>query len=161
MPQRGGHVLLVDDDKNFRRVTAYALEESGFEVSTAAQGAEALGVLSESSPDVILCDLNMPVMDGITFIKEVKKTDCKHVPVLVLTTESQPHMKTAGKDAGAAGWLVKPFREAQLLAVIKKFVRIHLNGLGKTDWLSQLDDIFVRLNNLRCINELAFKADAP
>ncbi len=65
MARRGGHVLLVDDDKNFRRVTAYALEESGYDISTAANGREALDALSGSNPDVILCDLNMPVMDGL------------------------------------------------------------------------------------------------
>jgi two-component system chemotaxis response regulator CheY len=71
---------------------------------------------------MIISDINMPNMDGITFIKEVKKTPFKFTPILVLTTESQETKKMEGKEAGATGWLVKPFKSAQLLQVIKKLV---------------------------------------
>ena len=72
---------------------------------------------------MILSDINMPVMDGLTFIRNVKKTSCKFIPILVLTTESQASKKAEGKAAGAAGWLVKPFQPEQLVAVVKKFIR--------------------------------------
>ena len=121
-------VLVVDDSMVLRSSVKYTLTTVGIDVAEAKDGRDGLDVLSKliasgKRPAMIISDINMPVMDGITFIKEVKKTDCRHVPVLVLTTESQPHMKTEGKEAGAAGWLVKPFREAQLIAVVKKFVR--------------------------------------
>jgi two-component system chemotaxis response regulator CheY len=72
---------------------------------------------------MIISDINMPVMDGIAFIKEVKKTPFKYTPILVLTTESQEDKKMEGKKAGASGWLVKPFKPEQLINVTKKFVR--------------------------------------
>ena len=72
---------------------------------------------------MIISDINMPVMDGIAFIKEVKKTPFKYIPILVLTTVSEEEKKLEGKKAGAAGWLVKPFRPDQLMYVIGKFVR--------------------------------------
>jgi two-component system chemotaxis response regulator CheY len=72
---------------------------------------------------MIISDINMPVMDGITFIKEVKKTPFRFLPILVLTTEAQEDMKLKGKQAGASGWLVKPFKPEQLVYVTKKFMR--------------------------------------
>jgi two-component system chemotaxis response regulator CheY len=72
---------------------------------------------------MIISDINMPIMDGITFIHEVKKTPFKYTPILVLTTESQEEMKMKGKKAGASGWLVKPFKPEQLVYVTKKFMR--------------------------------------
>ncbi|HPV20452.1 MAG TPA: response regulator, partial [bacterium] len=73
--------------------------------------------------DMIISDINMPVMDGITFIKEVKKGDFRFIPILILTTESENSKKMEGKAAGASGWLVKPFKPEQLVWVVKKFVR--------------------------------------
>jgi len=121
-------ILVVDDSMVLRSSVKYTLTGAGLDVAEAKDGKEGLEVLSTLSregrrPSMIISDINMPNMDGITFIKEVKKTDARHVPILVLTTESQPHMKEEGRNAGAAGWLVKPFREEQLIAVIKKFVR--------------------------------------
>jgi two-component system chemotaxis response regulator CheY len=76
-----------------------------------------------TKPSMILTDINMPRMDGITFVKEVKKGAHRFTPILVLTTESQNDKKMEGKAAGATGWLVKPFDESQLIAVVRKFVR--------------------------------------
>ncbi len=124
----GKKILVVDDSAVLRASVKYTLEDAGYEVVEATNGKEGLDVLRtmvkehDERPDMILTDINMPEMDGITFTKYVKKTSCRFVPVLVLTTESQTTKKMEGKAAGAAGWLVKPFDEKQLLAVINKFV---------------------------------------
>ena len=121
-------ILVVDDSMVLRASVKFTLSTAGLDVEEAKDGKDGLQVLSRLSsegrrPAMIISDINMPIMDGITFIKEVKKTDARHVPILVLTTESQPHMKEEGKKAGAAGWLVKPFKDEQLMAAVKKFVR--------------------------------------
>jgi two-component system, chemotaxis family, chemotaxis protein CheY len=104
------------------------LKSAGFETINAVNGADGLEKLTEAHKQgdqigMIISDINMPVMDGITFIKEVKKTPFKFLPILVLTTESQDDMKLKGKQAGASGWLVKPFKPEQLVYVTKKFMR--------------------------------------
>jgi two-component system NtrC family response regulator len=119
MPRQSGHVLLVDDDKNFRRVTAYALEESGFQVSTAANGVEALDSLSRSSPDVILCDLNMPVMDGLTFLGELKSRAID-IPVVVVTAYGSIESAVEAMRAGAFNYVTKPINRQELRYAIEK-----------------------------------------
>jgi two-component system chemotaxis response regulator CheY len=104
------------------------LKPAGFEVAHARNGQEGLEQLSHleaqgESPAMIISDINMPLMDGISFIKEVKKTPFKYLPILVLTTEREDSKKLEGKKAGASGWLVKPFKADTLLAVVKKFTR--------------------------------------
>jgi two-component system chemotaxis response regulator CheY len=104
------------------------LKPAGFEVTHARNGQEGLEQLSSleaegQPPAMIISDINMPVMDGISFIKEVKKTPFKYLPILVLTTEREDSKKLEGKQAGASGWLVKPFKAETLLAVVKKFTR--------------------------------------
>ena len=121
-------VMVVDDSNVLRSSVKFTLENAGYEVAEADDGKTGLSKLQEliqggSRPGMIISDVNMPQMDGITFVKEVKKGPGKFIPILMLTTEAQPAMKEAGKNAGAAGWLVKPFKEDQLLAVVKKFVR--------------------------------------
>lgn len=121
-------VLVVDDSLVLRSSVKFTLESAGYEVAEADDGKTGLLKLRElmtrgTRPGMIISDVNMPEMDGITFVKEVKKGPGKFIPILMLTTESQPTMKEKGKEAGAAGWLVKPFKEDQLLAVVKKFVR--------------------------------------
>ncbi|MFW6410172.1 MAG: response regulator [Halanaerobiales bacterium] len=124
-----GTILAVDDSKTVRASLKYALSNNGFEIELAENGRKGLEILSDMDnegwkPDMIISDINMPVMDGITFIKEVKgEPKYKYIPILVLTTESQEAKKMEGKEAGAAGWLVKPFSNEQLLAVVNKFVR--------------------------------------
>jgi two-component system chemotaxis response regulator CheY len=106
----------------------FFLERSGLSVVEAVDGMDGLRVLGtlDSSgirPCMILTDINMPRMDGIAFVKEVKKTAHRFTPILVLTTESQNESKMEGKAAGATGWLVKPFDEKQLIEVVRRFVR--------------------------------------
>jgi two-component system chemotaxis response regulator CheY len=122
-------VLILDDSRTIRTSVKYTLQKSGYEVLLAENGVEGLKVLKENSsmsdrPQMIITDINMPKMNGIEFIKEVKKDrQFKFIPILVLTTESQAEMKNKGKEAGAAGWLVKPFSPEQLTGVVKRFVR--------------------------------------
>ena len=119
----GKTALVVDDSTTMREMVSYSLKEAGFEAVTAGTGQEGLDALSGKSVDLIISDLNMPVMDGLTFIKHVRAIDsCKGVPILMLTTESQQSMKEQAKAAGATGWLVKPFNPEMLLKVIAKVV---------------------------------------
>jgi two-component system chemotaxis response regulator CheY len=121
-------ILVVDDSATLRASVNYTLKSAGFETINAVNGADGLEKLTEAHKvgdqiGMIISDINMPVMDGITFIREVKKTPFKFLPILVLTTESQEEMKLKGKQAGASGWLVKPFKPEQLVYVTKKFMR--------------------------------------
>ncbi|HNU74197.1 MAG TPA: response regulator [Deltaproteobacteria bacterium] len=121
-------ILVVDDSATLRASVNYTLKEAGFETINAVNGADGLEKLNQAMKSgehigMIISDINMPVMDGITFIREVKKTPFKYTPILVLTTESQEEMKIRGKKAGASGWLVKPFKPEQLVYVTKKFMR--------------------------------------
>jgi len=121
-------ILIVDDSATLRASVNFVLTDAGYEVIQAKDGQEGLEKLeeckrSERKVNMIISDINMPVMDGITFIKEVKKGDFRFVPILILTTESENAKKMEGKASGASGWLVKPFKPEQLLWVVKKFVR--------------------------------------
>ncbi len=122
-------IFVVDDSKTVRASLEYTLGKGGFEVVAAQDGQDGVDRLQEleskgKRPAMIITDINMPRMDGIAFIKEVKKKPAfKFVPILVLTTESQDQKKLEGKNAGAAGWLVKPFKPEQLIGVVKKFVK--------------------------------------
>ncbi len=121
-------ILVVDDSATLRASVNYTLKEAGYETINAVNGADGLEKLNQAMKSgeeigMIISDINMPVMDGITFITEVKKTPFKFTPILVLTTESQEDMKLKGKKAGASGWLVKPFKPEQLVYVTKKFMR--------------------------------------
>jgi len=125
MPKK---ILVVDDSATLRASVNYTLKEAGFETINAVNGADGLEKLNQAMKSgeqigMIISDINMPVMDGITFITEVKKTPFKFTPILVLTTESQEEMKMKGKKAGASGWLVKPFKPEQLIYVTRKFMR--------------------------------------
>lgn len=121
-------ILIVDDSPTVRISLSFCLSNAGYTVTEAVDGKDGLQKLKEIKEkgeivSLIISDINMPRMDGVTFIKEIKKTSFKFVPVLVLTTESQESKKQEGKEAGAAGWLVKPFRSEDLLWIIKKFTR--------------------------------------
>jgi two-component system chemotaxis response regulator CheY len=117
-------ILMVDDSIMVRRMVSFTLKEAGFEVLEAEHGQDALNKLGTHSVDLIVTDLNMPVMDGITFIGSARaRAATKYVPILMLTTESQPEMKQKGKAAGATGWIVKPFDPPKLLAVIAKILQ--------------------------------------
>jgi two-component system chemotaxis response regulator CheY len=114
-------VLTVDDSKTMLQMLQFALKQGGFEVIQGENGQEGLDLLEANDIDVIITDINMPVMDGITFIKELrKKPKNKATPVLILTTESSQSKKEEGRSAGATGWIVKPFDPGKLLEVIRK-----------------------------------------
>lgn len=116
-------VLVVDDSVSIRQVVGIALKGAGYEVLEAGNGKEALGQLNGKKVNLIICDVNMPVMDGITFVKEAKKLPaCKFTPIIMLTTESQEAKKREGQQAGAKAWVVKPFQPAQMLAAVSKLI---------------------------------------
>lgn len=122
------HILVVDDSPTLRTSLTFCLENAGYQITEAENGQEALEMLKRlkeegKSISLIITDINMPVMDGIRFIQEVKATSFRFVPILVLSTETGRSLKDQAKAAGAAGWLLKPFRPEQLLWVIKKFIR--------------------------------------
>jgi two-component system, chemotaxis family, chemotaxis protein CheY len=117
-------ILVVDDSESIREVVIFTLENAGYEVIYGVDGQDALKHLDGSSLDMIITDLHMPNLDGIGLIKEVRKNDhYKFTPILYLTTESQQSMKQAAKDAGATGWIVKPFMPDKLIAAIGKIIK--------------------------------------
>jgi two-component system chemotaxis response regulator CheY len=115
--------LVVDDSTSMRQMVAFTLQQAGFSVIEGSDGKDALGKVNGKSVNLVVTDLNMPVMDGISLIKELRKLPSfKFTPILMLTTESQDAKKQEGKSAGATGWLVKPFNPDQLLQVVAKVV---------------------------------------
>jgi two-component system chemotaxis response regulator CheY len=113
-------VLAVDDSSSIRLMVAFSLEKAGYDVVQAVNGEDALAKAKERSVDLVLTDHNMPVMDGLTLIKRLRElATYQSVPILMLTTEYSVQMKEAGKDAGANGWLVKPFDPDRLIAVVQ------------------------------------------
>lgn len=116
--------IVVDDSQVMRAMVALCLEKAGFAVLQGEDGEKASKHLDGRRIDLVVTDLNMPVMDGFTFIKLLRgKPAYRFTPVLLLTTESRDSVKAEGKKVGATGWLVKPFQPDQLLAVIAKVVR--------------------------------------
>ena len=114
-------VLLVDDNFVNLIVAKNVLQRAGIRVTTAENGAAAIEQLNKDSFDAVLMDIQMPVMDGIELVKNLRTLpDYKFTPILMLTTESAGDKKMQGKSAGATGWLVKPFNPEQLLATIRK-----------------------------------------
>jgi two-component system chemotaxis response regulator CheY len=104
-----------------RQMVSFTLKEAGFDVVEAENGQDALNKLGSHVVNLIVTDLNMPVMDGITLIGNARTLAAtKYIPILMLTTESQPEMKLKGKAAGATGWIVKPFDPPKLLGVIAR-----------------------------------------
>ena len=114
-------ILTVDDSRTMRDMLRMALVEAGFNVLQAEDGVHGLEVLQTSTPDVIVTDINMPRMDGFGFIEAVRKDNrYRAVPILVLTTESDAAKKMRAKEAGATGWIVKPFEPTKLIAAIRR-----------------------------------------
>jgi two-component system chemotaxis response regulator CheY len=112
-------VLAIDDSETMLNMVKQTLEMGGYQVFTAKDGKEGVQQYSTTLPDIIITDINMPVMDGITLIVEIRKLN-KDIPIITLTTESEDQMKQKGFDAGANGWIVKPFRPAQFLDIVKQ-----------------------------------------
>lgn len=116
-------IMIIDDSATLRQVVAVTLKKAGYDVIEASDGKDALNKLTGQKINLIICDVNMPNMDGITFLKELKnKPNYKFTPVIMLTTESQEAKKQEGKAAGAKAWVVKPFKPEQMLAAIEKLI---------------------------------------
>lgn len=114
-------ILAVDDSASMRQMVVFTLKGAGYDVVEAADGVQALQSAKSKKVDLVLTDVNMPNMDGITLIRELRALpNYKFTPILTLTTESAPEKKMEGKKAGATGWIVKPFNPTQLLATVKK-----------------------------------------
>jgi two-component system, chemotaxis family, chemotaxis protein CheY len=117
-------VLIVDDSTSMRQMVSFTLKEAGFDVIEGVNGKDALSRVQGKSVNLVITDLNMPEMDGITMIRQLRsKPEYKFTPILMLTTESQQERKQEGKAAGATGWIVKPFNPEQLLQVVGKVLR--------------------------------------
>jgi two-component system chemotaxis response regulator CheY len=115
--------MVVDDSSSVRQVVSIALKGAGYEVIEASDGKDALAKLNGQRVHLMISDVNMPNMDGITFVKEVKKlANYKFTPIIMLTTESQEAKKLEGQAAGAKAWVVKPFQPAQMLAAVAKLI---------------------------------------
>lgn len=113
-------LLVVDDSVTVRQVLQMTLANAGFNVVEAEDGHDALNKLAENSVDMLITDLNMPNMDGLELIKQVRQNRShRFTPIVMLTTESSEDKKLAGREAGASGWIVKPFKPEQLLKVVK------------------------------------------
>lgn len=116
-------ILIVDDSNAIRQSISFLLEQVGYRVTQAEDGALAVKKLEAASFDLVISDVNMPNMDGIELTKFIRKTPPhQFTPVLVLTTESQADKMQEGKAAGATGWIVKPFEQEKLLGVVKKLI---------------------------------------
>lgn len=114
-------ILTVDDSASVRQMVRLTLSAAGYQVREAGNGAEGLAQAKAAQVDMVVTDLNMPVMDGLTFIRELRKLpNYRGVPIIFLTTESDGGIKQQAKEAGATGWIVKPFQPEQLTAVAKK-----------------------------------------
>src|SRR5687768_3658121 len=114
-------ILIVDDSASVRDLVTFTLETAGYKVLCGMDGKDALKHFSGINIDLVITDLHMPKLDGITLIKEIRSMPkYQFIPILVLTTESQVSKKQNAKDAGATGWIIKPFEQEKLLNVVQK-----------------------------------------
>lgn len=117
-------ILAVDDSASMRQMVSFTLQNAGYDVTEAVDGQDALEKASQRDFGLVLTDQNMPRLDGIGLTRALRdQPKFKSTPILILTTESSNEMKQAGRNAGATGWMVKPFDPAKLIEVIKKVVR--------------------------------------
>lgn len=116
-------IMTVDDSTSIRQMVNFTLAQEGYEVVEAVDGKDALSKLNMKRVDMVLTDLNMPNMDGIDLIRQLRENQkFKFMPIIMLTTESQQSKKEEGKKAGATGWIVKPFNPDQLVSVVKRVI---------------------------------------
>ena len=114
-------ILAVDDSPSMRQMVAFTLKSAGFDVTEAEDGVQALSKAKASDYNLVLADVNMPNMDGISLVRELRQLpNYRFTPLLILTTEAGQDKKMQGKQAGATGWLVKPFNPEQLVATVQK-----------------------------------------
>lgn len=117
-------ILTVDDSPSIRQMVAFTLKSAGYQVIEAADGREGLEKAREKTVNLVLTDQNMPNLDGIGLVKALRGLPAySTTPILILTTESSDAMKAKGREAGATGWLVKPFDPMRLIEVVKKVIR--------------------------------------
>jgi two-component system chemotaxis response regulator CheY len=117
-------ILAVDDSPSIRQMVAFTLKSAGYSVIEASDGADGLAKAKEKTVNLVLTDQNMPLMDGITLVKNLRgMPSYATTPILILTTESSDDMKAKGRAAGATGWLVKPFDPVRLVEIVKKVIR--------------------------------------
>jgi two-component system chemotaxis response regulator CheY len=117
----GKTILIVDDSASMRQVVGIALKGAGYTVLEGRDGKDALSKLTGQKVHLIISDVNMPVMDGISFVKEVKQLPAyRFTPIIMLTTESDENKRREGQAAGAKAWVVKPFQPEQLLGAVQK-----------------------------------------
>jgi two-component system chemotaxis response regulator CheY len=120
----GKTILIVDDSASMRQLVTFALNDAGYDVVAAVDGKDALSKAGDGAVDMVVTDLNMPEMDGLELIRQLRsQPSYKFTPIVMLTTESQETKKQEGKTAGASGWIVKPFTPEQLVGVVKRFIR--------------------------------------
>jgi two-component system chemotaxis response regulator CheY len=116
-------VLTVDDSRTILAMLHHTLSNAGFEVLQAEDGKQGLDVLRNENVDIVITDINMPVMDGIEFIRNVRSSGMHNaLPILILTTETSQDKRDQGKAAGGTGWIVKPFDPEKLISVIHRVV---------------------------------------
>lgn len=114
-------ILVVDDSGSFRTVVKLALQKAGYTVVEACDGKDAIAKLTTAKVNMIVCDVNMPNMDGLTFLRHIKEQPAyKFTPVIMLTTESQESKKAEGRAAGARAWITKPFQPSQLVDAVNR-----------------------------------------
>jgi len=117
----GKRILTADDSASIRQMVTFTLKGAGYEVVEAIDGRDALSRLNGNPIHMVITDLNMPNLDGIGLVKGIRANPAyKFIPIILLTTESQESKKIEGRTAGATGWIVKPFKPEQLIAVVKK-----------------------------------------
>jgi len=114
-------ILTIDDSRTMRDMLRLALVGAGYRVVQAVDGLDGLAVLEREAPHLVITDINMPKMDGYGFIEEARRTKSfRAIPILVLTTESDPVKKQRARDAGATGWIVKPFDPVKLVEIVRR-----------------------------------------
>lgn len=117
-------ILISDDSISMRQMLMFTLSEADYEVTEADNGLRALELAKKQQFDLVITDVNMPVLDGLSLVKELRSLpQYQFKPILMLTTESDPEKKKIAKQAGATGWIIKPFDPDKLLATVKKVLR--------------------------------------
>ena len=116
-------ILVVDDTRSMRKMVAAVLAGAGYDVAEAADGVEALEAARERRYDLVVTDHNMPRMDGVSLVRELRRlADYDAVALIVLSTEVDPALKQKGREAGATGWMAKPFDPQRMLDIVAKFI---------------------------------------
>jgi len=118
-----GKILIVDDSSLIRSVTASAVQEAGHEPIVAENGQEGLELLLEYKIDLIFSDVNMPIMDGLEMVEKIKENEAyRYIPIVMLTTESNPDLKARGQTLGVKAWMLKPFNKKKFFMAVKKLI---------------------------------------